>query len=228
MEQKILIVDDDVAIQKLLAKIAINEGLEAQVCGDGEIALNLALNNNYDLILIDISLPSLDGFQMISMIRKQNNMTPIIIISGDSDDYNALYGLEIGADDYIVKPFNPSIIGAKIKALIRLNNKQEVKNLKTLTVGPFSFNKQSLKFYKNDVEIFLSSKELLMIKLFMENPNQVFTKESLYKNIWGYDNIDDNSIMVYISHIRSKIEDNPKKPVYLQTIWGIGYQFSSN
>ena len=225
MSDKVLIVDDDVAIRRLLSKVITTNGLEPESAGSGEEALELIKSSSYQLILLDINMKNMDGFQVIKRIRQQGLTIPIIVISGRNEDYDALYGLDLGADDYIMKPFNPVILGAKVKALIRRNTTSNINNKTILQVGPFKFNNTSMKFYKNDEEIVLSSKELQMMKLFMEHPRQVFSKEMLYEQVWGETIVDENAIMVYISHLRNKIEKQPKQPVYLKTVWGVGYQF---
>lgn len=223
-----MIVDDDESIRKLLTKVITCNGLEPVTAASGEDALTMLKAHSFQLILLDVMMPKMDGFQVIDKIRQQGLDIPIIVVSGRSEDYDALYGLDLGADDYITKPFNPVILGAKVKALIRRNKKADASSRTVLQVGPFRFNDKTMKFYKNDVEIVLSSKELQMMKLFMNHPRQVFTKEMLYEQIWGDCIVDENAIMVYISHLRNKIEDNPKQPAYIKTIWGVGYQFSTD
>jgi DNA-binding response OmpR family regulator len=226
MADKVLVVDDDEAIRKLLVKVLSCNGLEPHTALNGEEALREIRNNEYQLVLLDIMMPGIDGFQVIQKIRKQGIEVPVMVISGRSEDYDALYGLDIGADDYIMKPFNPVILGAKAKALIRRNKLSDGTFPTDLRVGPFYFDGKMMRFYKDGKEILLSSKELQLMKLFMEYPNQVFSKEMLYEKIWGDIVVDDNAIMVYINHLRNKIEDNPKSPVYINTVWGLGYNFT--
>lgn len=225
MSDKVLIVDDDIAIRKLLSKVITTNGLEPQTASSGLEALDLIKTHSYKLILLDINMTDIDGFQVIKRIRQQGMNVPIIVVSGRNEDYDALYGLDLGADDYIMKPFNPVILGAKVKALIRRNTASHVSNKIIQQAGPFKFNNTTMKFYKNDLEIVLSSKELQIMKLFLEHPGQVYTKEMLYEQVWGDCIVDENAIMVYISHLRNKIEQHPKHPKYLMTVWGVGYQF---
>lgn len=226
MSGKILIVDDDASIRKLLAKVISCNGFEPLQASSGEEALSMVKLHSFQLILLDINMGDMDGFTVIQKIRQQGLETPIIVVSGRNEDYDALYGLDLGADDYIMKPFNPVILGAKVKALVRRNTAAGVSNKTLLKAGPFQFHDKTMKFYKNDTEIVLSSKETQMMRLFMEHPGQTFTKEMLYEQVWGDCIVDENAIMVYISHLRNKIEDNPKQPSYIKTVWGIGYQFS--
>ncbi|MDD3368286.1 MAG: response regulator transcription factor [Lachnospiraceae bacterium] len=223
---KVLIVDDDVAIQKLLVKVMTCNNYQSVAVSSGEAALEILKNDVFHLILLDITMGGMDGFQVIQTIREQGSNIPIIVISGRTEDYDTLYGLDIGADDYITKPFNPVILGAKAKALIRRDNNAQVTSKAVIHCGPFNLDTTVLKFTKNDEEVVLSSKELLMMRLFLENPGRVFSKEILYDQIWGDAIVDENAVMVYINHLRAKIEDDPKKPQYIKTVWGLGYKFS--
>ena len=176
-------------------------------------------------MLLDINMEGIDGFQVIQAIRNQGLKIPIIIISGRKEDYDTLYGLNIGADDYITKPFNPIILGAKVKALIRRSQNGLPGSSDLIIAGPFQYNTSTLRFYKNGIEIPLSSKENAMMKLFIDNVNRIFSKDMLYELIWGETIIDENSIMVYINRLRQKIEENPGSPQYIQTVRGLGYRF---
>lgn len=224
MTGKILIVDDDIHIQNLLSKIVTYDGYTPITASNGNEALKQAKNNDFSLILLDVTMAGIDGFQVTKSIRKLGIQTPIMIISGRNEDYDALYGLEIGADDYITKPFNPVVLGGKIKALIRRNNQITSNECSEIHIGKYYINNNNIKFYKYNEEILLSSKEFKIMQLFMSHPNQVFTKEMLYKQVWNNDFVDENAIMVYISRLRNKLEDNPKKPEFIQTVWGIGYK----
>lgn len=224
MADKVLIVDDDSAIRTLLEKVMRSNDLETASASSGQEALDLLKNNIYDVILMDIMLGDMEGFEVIKLIRKQGIQTPVIIISGRDEDYDALYGLSLGADDYITKPFRPLIVGAKVKALIR-RDKGQMTNM--VTCGPFTYDTSTMRFYKNGEELVLSSKESSLLLLFLQNPNQIFTKEAIYEHVWG-DTIavDDNAIMVYVNRIRNKIEENPAKPAYVVTVRGLGYRFT--
>lgn len=222
---KVLIVDDDTAVLKLLAKVVKSNGLDCDTVESGEEALRLLSDHSYALMLLDVNLNGIDGFEVIEQLRGKGNRIPIFIISGRREDYDTLYGLGIGADDYITKPFNPVILGAKVKAMIRRNKglTEETDNL--IKTGPFSYNTSTLRLTKNDEEIVLTGKENAMMKLFLDNPGRVFSKNILYDLIWGNALVDDNAIMVYINRLRQKIEDEPDNPKYIQTIRGIGYRF---
>ena len=221
----VLIVDDDEAVQTMLYKAMRSAGLDAETASSGEQALLLAKQRRYDLILMDVNMQGMDGFAVVSQLRRDGVRTPIIIVSGRKEDYDTLYGLDIGADDYVTKPFNPIVLGAKVKALIR-RSKGSLHGADADTqAGPFRYNNSTLRFYKNGTEIVLSSKENAIMKLFMDNVNRIFPKEMIYSMIWGDSIVDENAIMVYINRLRQKIEDDPSSPKYIQTVRGLGYRF---
>ena len=223
MADTVLIVDDDKAVQTMLYKVIRSNGLEADTASGGQEALTLTENRKYDLILLDINMHGMDGFEVIQRLRSRGVKTPIIIVSGRQEDYDTLYGLDIGADDYVTKPFNPIVLGAKVKALIR-RSKGELGSA-VIAAGPFRYNTSTLRFYKDDREILLSSKENSIMKLFIDNVNRIFSKDMIYDLVWGEAIIDENAIMVYINRLRQKIEDDPSTPRYIQTVRGLGYRF---
>ena len=225
MEDKVLIVDDDAAIQRLLKKVMLSNQLACDVAGSGEDALLLIFNHIYSLILLDINMEGIDGFEVIETVRARGITTPIIIVSGKSEDYDTLYGLELGADDYITKPFNPVVLGAKVKALIRRSQQSGIKTSPVLSRGPFAFNQSTLRLQKNGTDIPLSSKETQLMAFFMDHPGQVFSKPQIYQNVWNDPVIDENTVTVHINHLRAKIEDNPRDPHHILTVWGLGYKF---
>lgn len=184
------------------------------------------MRNSYALILLDINLHGIDGFEVIERLRAHGIRTPIIIVSGRKEDYDALYGLDIGADDYVTKSFNPVTLGAKVKALIRRSQGELSKNENQIVTGPFTYQTSTLRLFKNGSEIVLTGKENAIMKLFLDNVNHIFSKDMIYEMIWGDANVDDNAVTVYINRLRQKIEDDPEKPRYIQTIRSIGYLFS--
>lgn len=225
MADTVLIVDDDKSVQTMLYKVIRSNGLAADIAGSGEEALELTRQKQYDLILLDVNMRGMDGFEVVQQLRLRGLATPIIIVSGRQEDYDTLYGLDIGADDYVTKPFNPIVLGAKVKALIRRSKGHLTATESILTAGPFRYNTSTLRFYKNGIEIVLSSKENAIMKLFLDNVNRIFSKDMLYELVWGETIIDENAIMVYINRLRQKIEDDPAKPRYIQTVRGLGYRF---
>ena len=177
MADKVLIVDDDPSICRLLEKVMHSNELETTVADSGLAALNLLKNHSYDMILMDITLGDMEGFDVIKKLRSQGIQTPVMIISGRNEDYDSLYGLSLGADDYITKPFRPLVLGAKVKALIRRNKNMVLDHSDVLDCGPFTYNTSTMRFYKGEEEISLSSKENSLMLLFMKHPGQVFTKD---------------------------------------------------
>ena len=225
MADKVLIVDDDEAVLTMLYKVIKSNGIDADTSSSVEAALQMVSKHTYDLILLDINMQGMDGFQVIEALRGQGIKTPVIILSGRAEDYDMLYGLDIGADDYMTKPFNPIIVGAKVKALIRRSKNALDGSTDVITAGPFQYNTSTLRFYKNGEEILLSAKENAIMTLFIDNVNRIFSKDMLYDLIWGESIIDENAIMVYIKRLRAKIEENPSEPKYIQTVRGLGYRF---
>ncbi len=225
MADRVLIVDDDAAVLSLLTKVIRSNGLDAECSQSAEQALELLNSQMYDLILMDVNMHGMDGFTGVEIIRSRGIKTPTIIVSGRKEDFDTLYGLDIGADDYITKPFNPVTLGAKVKALIRRSRNSVTGTESIISAGPFTYNTSTLRLYKHGTEISLSGKENAMMKLFIDNVNHIFSKDMLYDMIWGEAIIDENAIMVYVNRLRHKIEDDPAKPRYIQNVRGVGYRF---
>ena len=225
MADSVLIVDDDESVLTMLYKVIRSAGMEAKTVSGGEQALELVREHPFDLILLDVNLRGMDGFQVIHELRGRGIKIPIIIVSGRKEDYDTLYGLDIGADDYITKPFNPVVLAAKVKALIRRSRGNLTVGNAVISAGPFQYNTSTLRFYKNGQEIVLSSRENAMMKLFLDNVNRIFPKDMLYELIWGETIVDENAIMVYINRLRQKIEEDPSNPKFIQTVRGLGYRF---
>lgn len=225
-QETILIVDDDPAIRKLLIRVAASNQFDAVAVSGISEAVAHASSGSFDLILLDLMMQGYDdGFDIIKHLRSHGNQTPIIIISGRSEDFDTLYGLEIGADDYITKPFNPVVLGAKMKALVRRDKQAANKAQGRIAAGPFFYNPTTLELTKNGTAISLSSKEQVLMNIFLTHIGQVLSKEQLFELVWNNSVSDESIIMVYVSHLRNKIEDDPKNPKYLKTVWGIGYKF---
>lgn len=226
MADKVLIADDDPAICKLLEKVMRSNDLETTTVNSGAEALSVIKSHTFDIILMDIMLGDMEGFEVIKKIRDQGISTPIMVVSGRNEDYDSLYGLSLGADDYITKPFRPLVLGAKVKALIRRNKNLILDSSDKLECGPFSYDTASMRFYKNGEELILSSKESSLFLLFLKHPQQIFTKDMIYEHVWGNTiAVDDNAIMVYINRLRSKIEEDRQHPKYIITVRGLGYRF---
>ena len=222
----VLVVDDDQAVRTMLGKVMTGNYFDVVETASGEEALAAIEENDFALILLDINMHGMDGFEVIHELRGRGENVPIMVVSGRKADYDTLYGLDIGADEYITKPFNPVTLGAKAKALIRRSRSSVSDDNPILEVGPFTYNTHTLRFYKNEVEIPLSAKENAMIKLFIDNVDHIFSKDMIYSVIWGETIIDENAIMVYVNRLRQKIEDDPSNPRYLITVRGLGYRFT--
>lgn len=228
MEQaKILIVDDEPLVRRTISRVLEGEGMTTLQAESGVQAIDMVCSQHFDLIILDIVMDGMDGFQVIRQIRSQGILTPVFILSGRQADNDKILALGIGADDYITKPFSMTVLCAKVKACLRrvVLSTQGSKNI--LSLGPFSYICDEMRLLKDGVQVFLSSKESLLMKYFMNNPGKILSKEQIYHNVWGNSVVDDNTVMVHIRRLRTKIEDDPNHPQYLKTVRGIGYQFTS-
>ena len=223
MAYQVLITDADAGSRTVLGRALRAGMMQTEAAASGEEALDRLARAEYDLLILGIDLPGIDGFHVIQTVRRRGSRIPIMVVSSHDEDYEQLYALDLGADDYITKPFNPVILAAKAKALIRRSRGLPLEEV--ITAGPFSYNSGTLRFYKNGDEIVLSSKENAMMKLFMDNVDRIFSRSRLYDLIWGGNIVDENTVMVYITRLRAKIEDDPSHPHYIQTVRGLGYRF---
>ncbi len=228
MQKHILLVEDDEAIREMVANFLLLEGFEVTTANNGEEALQYCLNQTFDLVILDIMIPKLNGLEVLKVIREQAAL-PIIIMSAKDSDVDKALGLGLGADDYIAKPFSMLEFSARVKAVIRratkyagqIDHKQDV-----IVIGNLKIDIVNFSINKIGQEVKLTSKEFAILKLFVTNRNRVFTKEQIYQLIWkdAYYG-DENIINVHIRRLREKIEDDPSNPQYIKTLWGIGYKF---
>lgn len=218
-----MIIDADMRSRTVLGRALRAAMMVTEAAVSGEDGIERIAQAEYDLVLLDIDLPGIDGFHVIQTVRQRGSRVPMVVVSSHSEDYEQLYALDLGADDYVTKPFNPVVLAAKARALIRRSRGLPMEDI--ITAGPFTYNTGTLRFYKNGDEIVLSSKENAMMKLFMDNVDRIFSRSRLYDLIWGGSIVDENTVMVYISRLRAKIEDDPAKPKYIQTVRGLGYRF---
>lgn len=226
---KILLAEDQEEIALLLKKHLENEGYAVDTVSNGQEAIDLFYKNNYQLIILDIMMPNMDGIEACRRLRSKTNI-PIIMLTGKDAEIDKVIGLKIGADDYITKPFGMKELLARIEAQLRrylvLNNKINTSYNQVLCIQDLKIDLMSYTVYRGDELLYLTAKEFELLKFFASNPNQVFTKEQIFKHVWGDNYIeDDNTVMVHIRRLRKKIEKNPQKPCYIQTVWGIGYKF---
>lgn len=229
--KKVLVVDDDPAIRRLIWKSLQSTGILVYQSDSIEKTLDIMTRVSFDLFLLDISLEyENDGYHLAQLIRNEQSVTPIIFISGRKSENDIISGLETGADYYITKPFVPNVLRAQIVSTLgrfdTLTTQQNETDKSIIEIGNFRFDKKKYQLQKQGITMSLSSKEIQLMQFFMENPNQVFSKEQIYTSVWDSSEMDSNVIMVYISYLRNIIEDIPKKPQYIKTVWGIGYTFS--
>lgn len=225
---KILIVDDDIEMCQLLQKCLIKESFEVDIIHNGSDGLQKALEQEYQLFILDIMLPGMDGLSVLRNFRKQKN-TPILMLTAKDGELDKVVGLEEGADDYLTKPFSLSEFSARANALIRrftkLGSQQTVAH--PLVYGVLRIDPKKVQVIRDKEELSLTAKEYELLLFLASHPGQVFTKKQIYQQVWGdIYAYDDNNIMVHIRRLRKKIEVNPEKPIYIQTVWGIGYRFN--
>ena len=227
MRRKILIIEDEAAIRGFV-KVGFQRGdyliLEAET---GEEGIKIAREEEPDIVILDIMLPGMDGFEVCKILREEFPSMGIIMLTARNLDMDKIMGLEYGADDYMVKPFNPLELVLRAEAVMRRLKADEIGEAKDkLESGPFVIELDSQKVLKNGKEIETTPKEYQLLKLFVENPGKAFSREQLLKTVWGYEFVGDSRIVhVHIRRLRKKIEDVPSKPEYIETVWGTGYRW---
>ncbi len=221
----ILVAEDEKDLRELLKLNLENEGHHVFLAKNGKEAWDIFDHQPIDIGLFDVMMPIMDGFNLLRRIREKSDV-PIIMLTSRGDDMDKVLGFGLGADDYLVKPFSMVELVARIDVRAKKNKSMRMDE-GSITIGPITLDPVSCMVYKNNVSIDLSAKEFLMLKYLMEQPGRVFTKKQIYMAVWDEDFLyDDNTIMVHISHLRQKIETDPKKPALIITIKGIGYKFS--
>lgn len=223
--EKILIVDDEVEIRELISMYLKRENIQTVECENGRQALLNLDKSRFDLVILDIMMEDMNGYDVLKHIRSKYENLPVIFLSARQEEYDKVLGFGLGADDYVTKPFSPGEFTARIKAHLRREKRISIiqKN-EVLEAGDLKLDLNTYEVTKRGKEIKLSGKELKLLQFFMEHPNKVFTKVQIYRQVWEQSIEDDNAVMVYMSHLREKIEDDPKKPIYIQTVRGIGYK----
>ncbi len=224
MEKRALVVDDEKMIVKGIKYSLEQDGMEVDCAYDGEEALNAAKSKEYDIVLLDVMLPKLDGFEVCQQIREFSNV-PIIMLTAKNDDMNKILGLEYGADDYMTKPFNILEVKARIKAIMRRTKKDADKAV-IITYGDLQLNEEYRRVYIKDREINLTSREFEVLELLVSTPGKIYSREELLKTLWGEDYPGDvRTVDVHVRRLREKLESNPSEPRYVRTKWGSGYYF---
>lgn len=229
MAKKVLVVDDEKLIVKGIRFSLEQDGMEVECAYDGEEALRMAGEKEYDLILLDIMLPKIDGFEVCQHIREFSSV-PIVMLTAKGDDMDKILGLEYGADDYITKPFNILEVKARIKAIMRRTSSSKPKAEKSSVIenGDIRMDCESRRLFVKEKEINLTAKEFDLLELLVTNPNKVYSRERLLNLVWGYEYPGDvRTVDVHVRRMREKIESNPSEPKYLHTKWGVGYYYQN-
>ncbi len=225
--KKILIIEDELSIAQLEKDYLEFSGFSSDIATTGEEGLKMATSNVYHLILLDLMLPGIDGFELCQQLRKTLDI-PILMITARKEDIDKIRGFDRGADDYIEKPFNPNELVARVKAHLarynRLVNRHH--EPQDIQVRELLIVQDSRRVFVNDIEKTLTAKEFYLLVFLAKNPNRVFSKEHLFERIWGLDSMGDlTTITVHIRKLREKIEENPSNPKFIETVWGVGYRF---
>jgi len=228
--KRILIVEDDRSIAELQKDYLEISGFSVDICSDGEAGLKNIKEKEYDLLILDVMLPGLDGFEILRRIRDIKDI-PILMVSAKKEEIDKIKGLGLGADDYITKPFSPGELVARVNAHIskyeRLKNKygSEGRNA-VITIRGLEIQKDSRRVFVNGKEVNMTQKEFELLLFLAQNPNRVFGREELFERIWGLDSLGDAAtVTVHVARIREKIEADPSNPQYIETVWGAGYRF---
>ena len=223
---KILVVDDEQLLVKGIKFNLENEGYKVETAYDGGTALELAKNNKYDLIILDLMMPEIDGLECCMKIREFSNV-PIIMLTARGEDTDKIIGFECGADDYITKPFNILELKARIRAMLRrTGGSQGARKENTITIGSLTLDTDQRIALRHGEVVELTAKEYDLIELLMKNPRRVYSRENLMNVVWGYSYAGDyRTVDVHIRRLREKLEDNPAEPAYIMTKWGVGYYF---
>ena len=226
--KKVLIIEDDPQIAKIERDyLAVND-FEADIAKTGYEGIQMALNEQYDLILLDLMLPGIDGFEVCGKLRETLDI-PIIMVTAKQEDIDTIKGLNMGADDYITKPFSPNVLVAHVKANIAQYERLKQSGGKVtdeIHAGNIRIHTGSRRVFAGDREVDIKNKEYELLLFLVTNMNIVFSRETLYERIWGLDALGDNAtVAVHINRLREKVEDEPSNPKHIQTVWGAGYRF---
>lgn len=225
---KILIIEDDVAIAEIERDYLELDGFAVEIAADGNVGLERGLSGEHSLILLDLMLPGMDGFAICRALREQIDV-PILMVTARQEDIDKIRGLGLGADDYIEKPFSPSVLVARVKAHLaryrRLTSSERTSG--EIQIGGIRLNEETHRVYVDGREVELTNKEYELLLFFMLNVDVVFSREQLYERIWGWDAMGDSAtVAVHINRLRKKIEQDPANPRYIVSVWGAGYRFN--
>lgn len=223
---KVLVVEDEASIRKFIAINLERSGFDVLEADNGEKALEMAVAYKPAVLVLDVMLPGIDGFEVCTRLREKMPELIIIMLTARGQDTDKIAGLEIGADDYMVKPFNPRELTARIRTILRRTESPKTSENTILTYKNLLMDLNSQKFFKDNMEIELTPTEFSVLKLFMSNVGRALSRNELFNSVWGKNYFGDlKTLDVYIRRIREKIEDNPSKPQYIETVWGYGYRW---
>ncbi|MEE1107938.1 response regulator transcription factor [Macrococcoides canis] len=229
MSQKVLVVDDEQSIVTLLQYNLEQSGFEVLTAFDGEEGLNKIFSEDPDIVVLDLMLPKMDGVEVCKAVRSEKNQVPILMLTAKDDEFDKVLGLELGADDYMTKPFSPREVTARLKAILRrsqaLRQHESEKENKEIIIGKLKILPEHFEAYRNGELIDLTPKEFELLIYLIERQGRVITREHMLNSVWNYEFAGDSRIVdVHISHLREKIEENPKQPQYIKTVRGLGYK----
>ncbi|UBH12502.1 response regulator transcription factor [Macrococcus armenti] len=229
MSQKVLVVDDEQSIVTLLQYNLEQSGFEVVTAFDGEDGLNKIFSEDPDIVVLDLMLPKMDGVEVCKAVRSEKNQVPILMLTAKDDEFDKVLGLELGADDYMTKPFSPREVTARLKAILRrsqsIKQSDTSKENKEIIIGKLKILPEHFEAYRNDELIDLTPKEFELLIYLIERQGRVITREHMLNSVWNYEFAGDSRIVdVHISHLREKIEENPKQPQYIKTVRGLGYK----
>ena len=222
---RILIVEDELDLANIIKDYLVKELYEVEICTEGDMAIEIFDKFKPSLVILDLMLPGMNGYEICQNIRIKSTI-PILILSAKIDEFDKVKGLDLGADDYITKPFRPRELLARVSAQLRRSQVFNKENLEIIDIENIRIYTKEYKVEKNGRDLDLSRNEFELLVFLSKNPRQVFSREQLYERIWGFDSYGDlNTVTVTINRLRQKIEDNPKNPKYILTVWGVGYKF---
>ncbi|HHD5755276.1 TPA: response regulator [Streptococcus pyogenes] len=222
---RILIVEDELDLANIIKDYLVKELYEVEICTEGDKAIEIFDKFKPSLVILDLMLPGMNGYEICKNIRIKSTI-PILILSAKIDEFDKVKGLDLGADDYITKPFRPRELLARVNAQLRRSQVFNKENLEIIDIENIRIYTKEYKVEKNGRDLDLSRNEFELLVFLSKNPRQVFSREQLYERIWGFDSYGDlNTVTVTINRLRQKIEDNPKNPKYILTVWGVGYKF---
>ncbi|MBU5257025.1 response regulator transcription factor [Tissierella praeacuta] len=229
MDKSILVVEDESSIRKFVKINLERNGFKVLEAESGEEGIAIARKEKIDMVILDIMLPGIDGFQVCKVLREEFPNLGIIMLTAKSQDVDKIMGLEYGTDDYMTKPFNPTELVLRVKSLARrIESSDDIRESTILVSKPFEIDTYSRKFYKENCEIELTPTEYAIAKLFLQNPGRAFKRDEILNLVWGYDFVGDSKIVdVNIRRLRAKIENDSSNPSFIETVWGIGYRWKN-